>query len=103
MLTKEELLSFSMELVQNNIDRAVKGFAQLGSDSYKKIKIKTGSAFSDYLDTAVRKYSEIKTILYRDAPVFLYNFYIDNDLQQGENIVNTSYIIYTADNIPDIQ
>lgn len=90
MINKDDLLSFSVELVQNNIDRIFKGLGNLGSDSYKKLKVSLGTAFKDYLETAIKKYSEIKTILYRDAPVFLYDFYEDSELILGEHIVDGS-------------
>ncbi|WP_182298225.1 NACHT domain-containing protein [Cohnella cholangitidis] len=90
MVSKEDLISFSVELVQNNIERTIRGISHFGSDSYKKIKVNSGAAFKSYLETAIRKYSDIKTILYRDAPVFLYKFYEDSELLFGDNVIDAS-------------
>lgn len=80
MNNEQQLIKMSSELVQNNIEKIVEGLYKIGSDNYKRLKIKTGSAFKNYLSSAVKKYSKIKTVLYRDEPVSLYDFYIDLDV-----------------------
>ncbi|MBU5353904.1 hypothetical protein KQI74_16590 [Paenibacillus barcinonensis] len=92
MISKEDLISFSVELVQNNIDKFFKSIGDFSVDAYKKIKLSSGIAFKRYLETSIKKYSEFKTILYRDAPVFIYEFYEDSELTFGENIIDASDI-----------
>jgi hypothetical protein len=62
------------ELVNKNVDNLIKGICKVGTDQYKKLRIKTGMAFEKYLTSGANKYGFTKTILYRDKIVPLRNF-----------------------------
>lgn len=47
---------------------------------------------TEYLKKAIKKYCKIKTLLYRDTPVYLYDFYVDMDLRHNMTIINSSDI-----------
>ncbi len=93
MNDKELLLEVSTKLIQDNLEKVIKGIGSVGKGAYKELLIKTGKAFSRYYDTSISKYSEMKTILYRNNPVKLYDFYIHLDLKYNkEKIIDSSEI-----------
>ncbi|MBV6685526.1 NACHT domain-containing protein [Bacillus sp. JRC01] len=85
----EELLT---ELVKNNVDKLINNVHKVGSDQYKKLKLKTGVAFEKYLTSGVEKYGYTKTILYRDKQVPIYDFFVNMDLECQEIKVNSANI-----------
>lgn len=54
---------------------------------YTKARINFGNAFSIYLNNALEKYSKVKTLLYRNAPRPLYEFYEFNDIESDDGQV----------------
>lgn len=52
----------------------------LGSDSLSKTKVAFNVSFTAYLERSYERYSKTKTLLYRDMPVNLRNFYVRTDL-----------------------
>lgn len=55
--------------------------------------------FSDYLENAYDKYSQMKTLLYSDAPRDFYDFYVCNDINQRIYEKRNSYRIHTIHNV----
>lgn len=48
----------------------------------RKMLVDSGRAFTDYLKRALEKYSKVKTLLYRNDPRYLYEFYEFNDVEK---------------------
>lgn len=59
----------------------------LGSDSLSKIKIALNLSFTAYLERSYERYSKTKTLLYRDMPVDLRDFYVRTDLKINSKII----------------
>lgn len=55
--------------------------------------------FSDYLENAYDKYSQMKTLLYSDAPRDFYDFYVCNDINQRIYEKRNAYRIHTIHNV----
>lgn len=55
-------------------------------------------SFSDYLENAHDKYSQMKTLLYNDAPREFYDFYVCNDINQKIYEKKNSYSIRSIHN-----
>ena len=68
------------ELIQNNLEKIVGSVVGLGKRLKSKAQITFRTAFKKYLKEAISKYGNIKTILYRDRPVYLYDFYVPLDI-----------------------
>ena len=97
------------KVTTNLIESAIKGAWNKAKQWFKdldsKDAIKYGTAYEEYLDNTYRKYSKIKTIIYRRVPKDLYSFYecigisfngktidtndINNILNVGKKIVIT--------------
>ncbi len=90
---KEYCVEVTKELIQDNLEKVIKGIGLAGKGAYKELLIKTGKAFSRYYDTSISKYSKTKTILYRNTPVDLYDFYVNLDLEYDrKNVIDSSKI-----------
>lgn len=59
----------------------------LGSDSLSKTKVALNLSFTAYLERSYERYSKTKTLLYRDMPVNLKEFYVRTDLRINSKIV----------------
>lgn len=70
------------DIVVQNEERWIKGVKGIFTDKYKKAGVKYSFAFQEYLTRAYEKYSKIKTILYRNEPRFLYDFFVCNNIIQ---------------------
>ncbi|MBT2667319.1 hypothetical protein J7J00_17720 [Bacillus sp. ISL-4] len=93
-----DLNKIMVNLVQNNVDKITKGLGKMGADQLKKLKIKTGLAFENYLSAATKKYGYTKTIFYRDKNVPLYDFYINMDLKCKDLVIDTINVSNLIDN-----
>lgn len=79
-MNEQDLIKVSVELINRNVDKifgSVKGY---GSEKIKQYKLKTGKAFKDYLESAIKKYCKVKTIIYGETPIFLYSTYTELNL-----------------------
>src|SRR6266478_1653415 len=50
----------------------------------QKLDIFSGNAFQVYLKRAVKRYAVTKTLLYKNEPKFIYNFFVPVDVQSGQ-------------------
>ncbi|MFC5469015.1 NACHT domain-containing protein [Cohnella suwonensis] len=82
--------SIASELVQNNIERIISVIYKKGSDQFNQLLIRSGAAYKKYLHESVKKYSRVKTILYRDSPVYLYDFYLDTNISINDHTYSAS-------------
>ncbi|HYE62439.1 MAG TPA: NACHT domain-containing protein [Phycisphaerales bacterium] len=73
------------EVVASLVARTAQGLGQTllggGKSVLDEARVRLGSAFTRYLDEQLKRRSQIRTLLYRDAPQFIYNFYVPQDLQ----------------------
>ena len=92
-------------LVEKNVSNIFSSIKNFVSDELKKGEIEIGSAFDTYLKKAYEKYSKVKTLLYRDSPKFIYDFYEYNylsvsrdsddriDAENISNVLDVSHFI----------
>lgn len=81
-LVKElDLNSISVELVKQFAKPIFDGVEKLTSEAKDKLKVTLNSCFSKYINRSYERYSKTKTILYRNAPVNIKDFYVRTDLE----------------------
>ena len=61
-------------------------------DFSEKSKIELRTAFTKYLEESFKKHSMIKTILYKNQPKYLYDFFECNDLKLDGDIIDCSNV-----------
>src|SRR5690348_3668131 len=69
-------------------------------DAYKTISSKFEKTFAKYLKTSISRYSQTKTLLYKDKPVSLKNIYVPTDLLMRNKKLSTDSIdnLFVASN-----
>ena len=80
------------KIVNERIDKIFRGFTAFFKRKYNQHKIKTGSAFKEYIKLSIEKYKYTKTILYRYKPVLIEDFYVDLDLKLNNKIIDTKRV-----------
>jgi len=81
------------DLIQKNLEKIIDSLPNLARKLKSQAQIAFKTAFREYMKQAISKYSKIKTILYRDHPVYLYDFYVPLDIFSDNikiNSVNSS-------------
>ena len=68
-----------------------------GSDTSSKIKVALNLSFTEYLNRNYERYSKTKTLLYRDMPVVLKDFYVRTDLRINAKIIDGNKFIQLID------
>ncbi len=92
-MNEQELIRFSVELINRNIEKILGSLKGYGSEKIKQHQVKTGKAFKDYLESAIIKYSKVKTVIYGATPVFLYSTYTELNLKDSyDNIITASNV-----------
>jgi len=84
----------AVELVKQFAKPIFDGVSKLTSDTQDKLKVTLNTCFSNYIIRSYDKYSKTKTLLYRDAPVNLNEFYVRTDLLLGyqQNIPESAFV-----------
>ncbi|WP_158966099.1 NACHT domain-containing NTPase [Paraglaciecola sp. L3A3] len=84
----------AVELVKQFAKPVFDGLNKLTKDSHEKLQVTLNTCFSKYIIRSYDKYSKTKTILYRDAPVNLKEFYVRTDLEVSfrEKIQESDFI-----------
>ena len=59
-------------------------------DLIDKIKVECNFAFTEYLLKSYEKYSKIKTLIYKNEPKFLYDFFECNSLKFNDKTIDSS-------------
>lgn len=73
------------EIIMKNEERWFAALKNAAVDIFKRSQIRLGNAFEIYLKRAYEKYSKVKTILYKNEPRYIYDFFVANDLRiRGE-------------------
>lgn len=68
-------------LLQRFIDPVIDKMSELGVESVEKIQVNFQTCFTSYLQRNYERYSKVKTILYKERPVYIRNFYVRTDLE----------------------
>lgn len=80
------------DLLQKNLGKVLSGVHKFGTEKYKEILAKTTLAFKNYLDSSLKRHSKVKTILYREVPVNLEDFYVHSDVKYRTNEISIKNI-----------
>ena len=75
-------------LLDVTIDKTIETVQNAAEKAKKQLLIKTRKAFKQYLETAIEKYNEIKTLFNTAEPVLLDSLYVDLDLSIGRKIIS---------------
>ena len=89
---KDILIEVISKIVNERIEKAFNSFTALFKRKYNQHKIKTGKAFEEHIKLSIEKYKYTKTILYKDKPVLIEDFYVDLDLELNNKIIDTRSI-----------
>lgn len=73
----------AVELVKQFAKPIFESFGKLTTEAHEKFKVTLNTCFSKYITRSYDKYSKTKTLLYRDVPVNLKEFYVRTDLELG--------------------
>lgn len=82
-MSEIELSKLATELVKQFSKPIFNGIGKLAKEKREKLEVVLNTCFTNYLIRNYDKYSKTKTILYRDAPVNLREFYVRTDLQSA--------------------
>ncbi|WP_444891613.1 NACHT domain-containing protein [Microbulbifer sp. DLAB2-AA] len=69
-----------IELVKQFSKPIIKGAKSIGKDALDKLSVNLNTCFTKYLERNYDRYSKTKTLLYREAPVNIKDFYVRTDL-----------------------
>jgi GTPase SAR1 family protein len=73
----------AVELVKQFAKPIFDGVGKLTKEAHDKLKVTLNTCFSKYITRSYDRYSKTKTLLYRDAPVNIKEFYVRTDLEIG--------------------
>jgi hypothetical protein len=96
-MDEKTLVEASIKLVENNIDKIFNFVIKQCKDNIKKSQIDFRDAFTNYLQSAIKKYNSMKTLLYTDKSIQLYEFYVNLDLACKDEITKTDNILNVID------
>lgn len=88
-MTPEELFySKAEKIIESKSEKIFAFFKQKFSELIKKSQVDLRTAFIEYSKNSFQKYSLIKTILYKNQPRFLYDFFECNNLLLDKTVIN---------------
>lgn len=87
-----------IELVNKKKETILSTLKNFVVDEAKKAAVDFDIAFRQYLKNAYEKYSKVKTLLYKNEPRPLYDFFVCNNVKFEKNVINCT----TADEILDM-
>ncbi|WP_311567859.1 NACHT domain-containing protein [Photobacterium arenosum] len=73
----------ALELVKQFYKPIFDGVSKMTKDGCDKLKVTLNACFYKYISRSYDRYSRTKTLLYRDAPVKINEFYVRTDLELG--------------------
>ncbi|MDH0565137.1 NACHT domain-containing protein [Acinetobacter courvalinii] len=86
---QEELIkTFVSELITQFTLPIFNGLKKLTKETSNKIQVSFNLCFSEYLERNYERYSKTKTLLYREMPVNIKDFYVRTDLLINSKIIN---------------
>lgn len=83
-MQEAELNKIIVELVKQFAKPVYIGAKALGTQAVDKLKVNLNTCFTKYLERCHERYSSTKTLLYREVPVNLKDFYVRTDLSLGQ-------------------
>lgn len=92
-MIEETLTTLVSELIKQFTLPVYSGLKNLKIEASNKIRVTLGSCFTDYLLRNYDRYSKTKTLLYREMPVKLKDFYVRTDLKINLQIINENKFI----------
>jgi len=75
------------DLIARTAQQLASSLADGAKSTVDQIRLRLGSTFTRYLDQQVSIRSQVRTILYRDKPRFLYDFYVPQDLRCENDVI----------------
>ncbi|MEL4430165.1 NACHT domain-containing protein [Shewanella mangrovisoli] len=90
--------AIAVELVKQFAKPIFDGVGKLKGEALDKLKVTLNTCFSKYITRSYDRYSKTKTLLYRDAPVNIKDFYVRTDLE-----INFGRKIQESDFIEELQ
>ena len=88
MITSEFFYTKATQMVEEKKDKILSFLKDKVLDFWNKCQVDFGSAFMDYSKKAFDKYCKIKTLLYKNQPRFLYDFFECNNLLLDEDSID---------------
>ena len=70
--------SATKKIIENTVVGLVNSFAGLANTEVKKLKTRYKSGFSKYTLKNIERCSQIKTLLNRNTPSYIYDYYVDS-------------------------
>lgn len=96
---QEELLkSLVSELIKQFTLPIFNGLKKLTKDANNKIQVSFNLCFSEYLERNYERYSKTKTLLYREMPVNIKDFYVRTDLRINSKHIDENTFIDEIEN-----
>ena len=91
-LSEKMFVECITSLVSNCVEKMISSAKDVVKDQIQKLKIDMNFAFRDFVQKTYDKYSKIKTILYKDAPQPLYDFFVCPDLLYEKRLIDAQDI-----------
>ncbi len=79
-------------IIDKGLDKIAAKIKGIAIDQYEKIKIDFDLVFRKYLKKCLKTYGKVKTILYKDEPQPLYDFFVCPNLRFYKNTISTTSI-----------
>ncbi|MHA3090622.1 NACHT domain-containing protein [Acinetobacter brisouii] len=92
-MQEEILKGLIAELIQKFTAPILLGLKKVARDANDKTQVILNLCFSEYLQRNYERYSKTKTLLYREMPVDLKNFYVRTDLEINSDFVDENKFI----------
>jgi len=89
-------------IITNLVDRNLEKLANTLYGNFKrsfiKIRVDLRLSFINYLENSYNKYSKLKTLIYRNEPRYLYDFYEPSNLRSTNKVIDSN----NSDNILNV-
>lgn len=96
---QEELIkTFVSELINQFTLPIFNGLKKLTKETSNKIQVSFNLCFSEYLERNYERYSKTKTLLYREMPVNIKDFYVRTDLRINSKLIGENTFIDEIEN-----
>ncbi|MFD1989792.1 NACHT domain-containing protein [Paenibacillus nicotianae] len=80
------------DLVSRNVTSIAKGVTKISRKLLAEFSIEIQTAFINYLNSCIHRYSNVKTILNRQTPIPLYEVFVNSNLECKEKVISTKNI-----------
>ena len=86
-------LGWIKKILEKYTEPMVCKIADFVRDEWEKFKIDSDLVFCEYVSNSYKKYSKIKTVLYRTEPKYIYNFFeFPNLVKRQSEVINSKDI-----------